>query len=55
MLDHLAAGRMNKQIAGERGTVEKTVKVHRARMLDKVGVRTAAELARLVQRFEERC
>ncbi|KQV14176.1 hypothetical protein ASC97_13380 [Rhizobium sp. Root1203] len=43
----VVAGRLNKQIAAELGTVEKTVKVHRARMMEKMGVRTVADLVRL--------
>ncbi len=49
VLDGVVAGRLNKQIAGELGTVEKTVKVHRGRMMQKMGVRTVADLVRLVQ------
>jgi FixJ family two-component response regulator len=41
-------GRLNKQIAVELGIAEKTVKVHRARMMQKLGVRTVADLVRLV-------
>lgn len=41
------AGHLNKQIAAELGIVEKTVKVHRARVMRKMGVRTLAELVRL--------
>jgi FixJ family two-component response regulator len=48
VLGHVVAGRLNKQIAGDLGTVEKTVKVHRARMMRKMGVRTVADLVRLV-------
>jgi FixJ family two-component response regulator len=51
VLDHVVAGRLNKQIAGDLGVVEKTIKVHRARMMEKMGVRTVADLVRLVQRF----
>ena len=51
VLDQVAKGRLNKQIAGDLGTVEKTVKVHRGRMMKKMGVRTVADLVRLVQRF----
>lgn len=43
-------GLLNKQIAGELGTVEKTVKVHRARMMQKLQVRSVADLVRLVER-----
>jgi FixJ family two-component response regulator len=38
---------LNKQIAGQLGIVEKTVKVHRARVLEKMGVTSVAELVRL--------
>jgi FixJ family two-component response regulator len=50
VLDGVVAGRLNKQIAGALGTVEKTIKVHRGRMMAKMGVRTVAELVRLVPR-----
>ena len=42
VLTHVVAGRLNKQIAGDLGTVEKTIKVHRGRMMEKLGVRTVA-------------
>jgi FixJ family two-component response regulator len=47
VLTHVVAGRLNKQIAGELGTVEKTIKVHRSRMMEKLGVRTVADLVRM--------
>jgi len=40
-------GLLNKQIAFELGTVEKTVKVHRARVMEKMQVGSLAELVRL--------
>ena len=43
-------GMLNKQIAGELGTAEKTVKVHRHRVMQKLGVTSVAELVRLAQR-----
>jgi len=39
-------GALNKQIAGQLDIVEKTVKVHRARVLEKMGVTSVAELVR---------
>lgn len=49
VLRHLVAGRLNKQIAADLGTAEKTIKVHRARVLAKLGVRSLVDLARLAQ------
>ena len=37
-------GRLNKQVAGELGTVEKTIKVHRARVMEKMKVTSLADL-----------
>ena len=50
VLSHVVAGRLNKQIAGDLGTVEKTIKVHRGRMMEKLGVCTVADLVRLAER-----
>ncbi len=44
------AGMLNKQIAGELGTAEKTVKVHRHRVMQKLRVTSVAELVRLVEK-----
>ena len=43
-------GLLNKQIAGELGTAEKTVKVHRGRAMQKLRVTSVAELVRLIER-----
>jgi FixJ family two-component response regulator len=40
-------GSLNKQIAGELGIVEQTVKVHRSRVMEKMGVASVAALVRL--------
>jgi FixJ family two-component response regulator len=50
VMELVITGMLNKQIAGELGTAEKTVKVHRGRMMQKLGVASVAELVRLVQR-----
>ena len=47
---HVVAGQLNKQIAADLGTVEKTIKVHRGRVMEKLGVRTLADLVRLAER-----
>jgi FixJ family two-component response regulator len=49
VLTYVIAGWLNKQIAAELGTVEKTVKVHRSRMMTKMGVHTVAALVRLTE------
>src|SRR2546421_5060981 len=50
VLEYVVTGKLNKQIAGDLGTVEQTVKVHRARVMQKMRVRSVAELVRLTQR-----
>lgn len=46
----VVTGMLNKQIAAALGIVEKTVKVHRARVMDKMGAGSVAELVRLADR-----
>lgn len=50
VLRHVMRGRLNKQIAWDLDIAEKTVKVHRARAMEKMGVRSVAELVRMVER-----
>src|SRR5215470_3475155 len=50
VMGHVVAGRLNKQIAHDLGTVEKTIKVHRSRMMEKMGARSLADLVRLAQK-----
>lgn len=47
VLGHVIAGRLNKQIAAALGTTEKTVKVHRARVMEKMQAQSLADLVRL--------
>lgn len=51
VLQFVAAGHLNKQTAADLGVCEKTIKVHRARVMEKMGVRSLAELVRVVQRL----
>jgi FixJ family two-component response regulator len=46
VLSRVVDGKLNKQIAAELGTAEKTIKVHRARMMRKMQVDSLAELVR---------
>ena len=50
VLEYVVAGNLNKQIAGNIGTVEQTVKVHRAHVMQKMKVHSVAELVRLMER-----
>ena len=50
VLEHVVAGQLNKQIAGDLGTVEQTIKVHRGRVMAKMGVHSLAELVRVAER-----
>jgi FixJ family two-component response regulator len=43
----VVTGMLNKQIAGEMAISEKTIKVHRGRVMEKMGVKSVAELVRL--------
>ena len=47
VMTHVIRGRLNKQIAADLGTGEKTIKVHRARVMSKLVVRSVAELVQL--------
>jgi FixJ family two-component response regulator len=44
-------GRLNKQIAADLGTREKTIKVHRARVMAKMNARSLPELVRAIDRL----
>jgi FixJ family two-component response regulator len=44
-------GLMNKQVAGELGIAEKTIKVHRARVIGKMRVNSLAELVRAAEKL----
>ena len=48
VMSHVVAGHLNKQIAAELGIAEKTVKVHRARVMKKMDAGSVAELVATV-------
>ena len=48
VMQQVVAGKLNKQIADELDISMKTVEAHRARVMEKMGVRTLAELVKIV-------
>ncbi|KRE16828.1 LuxR family transcriptional regulator [Bosea sp. Root381] len=50
VLTQIVSGKLNKQIAYELGTVEKTIKFHRGSLMKKLGVRMVADLVRLADK-----
>ncbi len=50
-MEHVIAGRLNKQIAHDLGTVEKTIKVHRAHIMEKMQVRSVAALVQIAEQM----
>jgi FixJ family two-component response regulator len=51
VLGLVAAGLLNKQIAGELGVSEITVKIHRGQVMKKMGAGSVAELVRMTERL----
>ena len=50
VMELVIRGDLNKTIAAQLGTIEKTIKVHRGRVMQKMGVRSVAELVRLTSK-----
>lgn len=53
ILFQVAEGRLNKQIAGDMGITETTVKVHRSNMMRKIKAASVVELCRMVEKLKE--
>ena len=51
VLEHVVSGQLNKQIAGDLGTGEQNIKLHRAHVMKKMGVETLADLVRAAERL----
>jgi FixJ family two-component response regulator len=52
VLELVVTGRLNKQIAGELGTTEETIKVHRGRVMRKMGADSLADLVRMAGKLK---
>jgi FixJ family two-component response regulator len=52
VLTLVVAGKLNKQIAAELGAAEKTIKVHRGRVMKKMQAESVADLVRMTQKVE---
>jgi FixJ family two-component response regulator len=52
VLKCVIAGMLNRQIASQLGTTEGTIKVHRGRVMEKIGATSVAELVVLAQRAD---
>jgi FixJ family two-component response regulator len=49
VMQRVIGGLLNKQIADDLGAAEKTIKIHRGRVMEKMGVASVADLVRLAQ------
>lgn len=52
VLEHVISGRLNKVTAARLGTTEQTIKVHRGRVMEKLGVGSVVELVRVAQQLD---
>jgi FixJ family two-component response regulator len=53
VLTLVVTGRLNKQIAGELGTTELTIKAHRAKVMRKMRASSFADLVRLAEKLQK--
>ncbi|MEI8040256.1 MAG: response regulator [Verrucomicrobiota bacterium] len=51
VMEHVVAGQLNKQIASDLGTGEQNIKLHRAHIMRKMGVKSLADLVRAAERL----
>jgi FixJ family two-component response regulator len=51
VMEHVVVGQLNKQIAGDLGTGEQNIKLHRAHIMEKMGVESLADLVRAAEQL----
>lgn len=51
VMEHVVSGKLNKQIAADLGTGEQNIKLHRAHVMQKMGVESLADLVRAAERL----
>jgi FixJ family two-component response regulator len=51
LVPHLSTGRLNKQVAADLGIAEKTIKVHRSRIMHKLRIRSLVDLVHFMERL----
>jgi RNA polymerase sigma factor (sigma-70 family) len=54
VISMVVSGMLNKQIAGQLGTAENTVKVHRSRAMEKMRAQSLADLVRMIDKVKSR-
>jgi RNA polymerase sigma factor (sigma-70 family) len=54
VISMVVSGMLNKQIAGQLGTAENTVKVHRSRAMEKMNAQSVADLVRMIEKLKGR-
>jgi RNA polymerase sigma factor (sigma-70 family) len=52
VISMVVSGMLNKQIAGQLGTAENTVKVHRSRAMEKMNAESFADLVRMIEKLK---
>jgi len=51
VMKHVIAGKLNKQIAFDLGTGEQNIKIHRGRVMHKMGIESVADLVRIAEKL----
>jgi FixJ family two-component response regulator len=51
VMEHVVVGQLNKQIAADLGTGEQNIKLHRAHIMEKMGIESLADLVRAAERL----